>query len=62
MAKDPILTNYVSAIDKLMETFDQEHPGLSLSQKKEKEKYARIYYLRDVEDRPDVSSKIWEDF
>lgn len=51
MNKDKIQTNYVSPLDKFMEQFDHDHPELSKSQLKEREKYARIYYLRDVADR-----------
>lgn len=53
MSKSPILTHYVSPIDQFLNQYDQEHTSLSQSQRKEKAKYSRIYYLRDVADRPD---------
>lgn len=62
MSKYPKLTHYVSEIDKDLQRFDEQHPELTLAQKKEKEKYDRIYFLRDIADRPDQSDKIWGDF
>jgi hypothetical protein len=41
------LNIYISALDQFLIHFDGEHPKLSASQRKEKEKYARIYKLRD---------------
>lgn len=62
MAKDKkILTRYVSPIDQFIMHFDKDHPELSKSQLKEKAKYSRIYYLRDVADRAD-EHKLPEDF
>lgn len=52
MSKAPILKNYVSPIDQFLNQFDKEHPTLSESQRKEKSKYQRIYFLRDCADRP----------
>lgn len=51
MSKNPIYKNYISEIDSVLQAFDKEHPELSKAQKKEQEKYAHIYYLRDVADR-----------
>ncbi len=61
MSKDKVLRHYVSPIDEFMNQFDKEHSELSQSQIKEKIKYSRIYYLRDVADRPDEKS-LPEDF
>lgn len=61
MSKAPILKNYVSSLDKFLQKWDEEHPRLSQSQLKEKEKYARIYYLRDQANRPE-EKKLPEDF
>ncbi|TAK77234.1 MAG: hypothetical protein EPO11_02860 [Gammaproteobacteria bacterium] len=41
------LTYYTSELDQFLADFDKTHPKLSASQRKEKEKYARIYRLRD---------------
>lgn len=62
MSKQPMLTNYVSEIDQFLQKFDKEHSQLSRSQKQEIEKYRRVYYLRDVVDRPDELLKLWEGF
>lgn len=61
MAKGKILTHYVSPIDQFINQFDKEHPELSKSQHKEKAKYSRVYYLRDVANRPD-EQKLPKDF
>jgi len=61
VSKDKTLTHYVSPIDQFINKFDQEHPQLSASQVQEKAKFSRIYYLRDVSDRPD-EKKLPEDF
>jgi len=58
--KGKILESYVSEIDQFMQKFDQEHPALSQSQKKEIEKYDRIYFLRDAENRGDEKKDIFE--
>lgn len=62
MSNYPKLTNFVSEIDQDLQKFDKEHPQPSLSQQKEQEKYAHIYYLRDIADRPEQAEKIGEDF
>ncbi len=62
MSKYPKLDHFVSEIDQDLQAFDKKHPQPSLSQQKEKEKYARIYYLRDVADRPEQIKQLWEDF
>lgn len=40
------LTYYTSEIDDFLAEFDKTHPKLSTSQRKEIEKYTRIYKLR----------------
>ncbi len=62
MAKNPIEKAYESEIDQFLHATDQKNPTLSLSQQKEKEKYARIYYLRDVADRPEATQSLWDEF
>lgn len=61
MSNKKLLRHYVSPMDQFLNEFDQEHPELSKSQLKERAKYQRIYYLRDVSDRPD-DKKLPEDF
>ena len=61
MSKEKIRKNYVSPLDEFLNQFDQEHPKLSKSQQKEKEKYARIYRLRDQVSTCEIK-KIPEDF
>lgn len=41
------LNRYVSALDQFLKSYNHHHPLLSLSQRQEKEKYAKIYRLRD---------------
>lgn len=62
MRKQPILTNYVSDIDRFLQTFDQRHPTPSLSQQQEITKYERIYALRDDPDYLDNHPSLWEGF
>lgn len=57
-----ILRDYVSEIDQFLANFDKEHPKLSKSQAKEVEKYERIYFLRDTENRPESPKKLWKEF
>jgi hypothetical protein len=57
-----ILRNYVSDVDQFLQTFDKEHPTLSKSQEVEVNKYQRVYFLRDVEDRTERPNQLWERF
>jgi len=57
-----ILRRYVSDTDRLLQNFDKEHPEVTESQKKEIEKYNRIYFLRDSMNRQDPPKKLWEGF
>jgi uncharacterized protein YnzC (UPF0291/DUF896 family) len=63
MKQNKKLTDYVSEIDNFLQAFDKGHE-LTAAQRKEKEKFRRIYYLRDVAAKPqDVKKKkLWEDF
>ena len=56
------LTYYTSDIDAFLAKFDSTHPHLSDSQRQEKEKYARIYQLRDKADLSTPKVSCWEDF
>lgn len=62
MSKYPKLTRYVSDIDQFLIGFDQSHPDLSESQQYEKDKYRRIYGLRDNPSRSEQPKNLWEDF
>ena len=63
MSKNPILTRYISEVDQFLQKFDSEHPSLSLSQQKEKDKYSRIYLLRDVAEQSAAAhSTLWDQF
>lgn len=62
MSNYPKLTNYVSEIDQVLQAFDHEHPELSLSQRYEKEKYRRVYFLRDNIEQLSPIVKFWEKF
>jgi hypothetical protein len=57
-----ILRDYVSEIDQFIEKFNKDHASLSLSQKKEIQKYEKVYFLRDVADRSEMPKKLWEGF
>jgi hypothetical protein len=57
-----ILRNYVSALDLFLNRFDKEHPKWTQSQQKEVDKYKRIYYLRDVDNRQEPEKKLWDEF
>ena len=63
MSSDKIVTNYVSEIDKFLQTFDRQHPEKSLSQQREIAKHKRIQQLRDRAcQSADGSTKLWEEF
>lgn len=53
---------YQSGLDIFLHEFDKENPGLSESQRKEIEKYTRIYSLRDNPGGKLLSSDFWENF
>lgn len=62
MSKDKVLRHYVSPLDQFLAEFDKFHPGLSKNQKREVEKYRRIYRLRDGTKQPTTQNKLPEDF
>lgn len=62
MGTKPMLSNYVSEIDQVLQQFDKTHPPLSTSQRKEIEKYRRIYALRDTIDSKDTSKNPLDNF
>jgi hypothetical protein len=56
------LTYYSSKLDLFLSAFDQSHPRLSASQRAEKEKYDRIYQLRDHKTKPQPKNTLWDKF
>lgn len=56
------LAYYTSELDQFLASFDKEHPALSASQRKEKEKYQHIYQLRDNPERPESEESFWDKF
>lgn len=56
------LESYVSPLDQFLAEFDETHPKLSLSQRCEQEKFARIYKLRDNPTQPEIPENFWDKF
>lgn len=56
------LTYYTSKIDEFLAEFDKKYPKLSASQRKEKEKYARIFALRDLPEKAENKQTFWDQF
>lgn len=54
---------YVSQTDKFLSGFDKAHPELSKSQRKEVDKYNRVYKLRDDAKAKDSEKEsFWDKF
>lgn len=53
---------YTSELDLFLTEFDKTHPKSSASQRKEKDKYARIYRLRDNPNQHEPNEKFWDRF
>lgn len=53
---------YTSELDQFLSDFDKSHHKLSASQRQEKEKYARIYQLRDNPSYQSPKKDFWENF
>jgi hypothetical protein len=56
------LDYYTSPLDEFLANFDKSHPKLSASQRKELEKYKRIYALRDRPQEVKVDKPLWDKF
>ena len=57
------LTYYTSKLDEFLAEYGKDHPKLSASQRKEIEKYKRIYALRDhTQQQASPKNKVWEKF
>ena len=56
------LDYFVSELDAFLIAFDKANPKLSASQQKEKEKFARIYKLRDDPDQSETPITKWDQF
>lgn len=53
---------YESKLDQLMKKFDLDHPHLSLNQQQEKDKYKKIYALRDKPKPNHEADTFWNKF
>lgn len=56
------LTYYTSQLDEFLENYDKEHPKLSVSQRKEIDKYKRVYALRDNPHQHSPNEQLWDKF
>lgn len=56
------LAYYTSPIDQFLTDFDKTHPHLSTSQRKEIDKYKRIYAMRDNPNYTPPKEDFWEHF
>jgi len=56
------LSYYISGLDKFLAEFKKSHKKLSSSQRKEIEKYNRIYALRDQPAPPETKKTLWDKF
>lgn len=54
--------NYVSEEDLFLKKFDRVHTELTLSQRKEIEKHAKIARKRDKKETSNKQGKIWTEF
>lgn len=56
------LSYFVSALDQFLKAFNRKKTTLSASQRKEVEKYKRIYQLRDDPNAPAPKRTFWDKF
>ena len=56
------LTYYTSELDQFLLNYDQKHPRLSASQRAEKDKYTRVYQLRDNPEQAEPKETFWDKF
>lgn len=56
------LSYYQSELDQFLAEFDKSHPKLSTAQRLEKEKYDRIYAMRDKPAPTQPTPTLWEKF
>lgn len=56
------LDYFTSEIDQFIIDFDKSHPKLSASQRLEKEKFKRIYQLRDNPHAIEQHDDFWHNF
>lgn len=59
--REPIKRNYVSDLDRFLQTFDKKPSATSASRRDEEKKYARVFKLRDNPEA-ELNKKIWTDF
>lgn len=53
---------YTSEPDQFLSEFDKNNPKMTASQQAEKEKYARVYQLRDNPLAPVAKTSFWKNF
>lgn len=53
---------YVSQLDQFLAEYDRAHPKLSASQRAEKDKYDRIFKLRDDAKAQPAKTVLWDKF
>lgn len=56
------LTYYTSKLSEFLAEYIKNNPKLSASQRKEIDKYKRIYSLRDNPQQPAAQNDIWDKF
>lgn len=56
------LAYYTSELDQFLNEYNKAHPQLSDSQRREIEKYAHIYALRDNPSSAKAEKKQWDQF
>ena len=56
------LAYYTSELDQFLSAFDKKNTKLSASQRQEKEKYERIYQLRDNPREQEPKTTFWDNF
>lgn len=54
--------HYVSGLDQFLKNFDKSRSRLSKSQRFERDKYQRIYQLRDNKITVKQSKQLWDKF
>ena len=56
------LDYYTSELDQFLKQYDKSHPSLTPAQKFEKDKYRRVYQLRDKADQLPQETSFWDKF
>lgn len=56
------LNFYISELDQFLVKFERDHPKLSQSQLKERQKHDRVFALRDKSTRIEPNQDVWDKF